>query len=243
MIETGGASYHQRVVARKVKTPPPPKRAVQAPSARTEQRDEGRRRKLIYVVAGSGLVMLAAVVGFFALAGGGSGGDSGGQQNALATIRAAGWTYQKAKDQGRNHMEQLPPGFQRNTVPGTSGPHSNQTAVYGIYTEQVPEINLVHNLEHGAVEIQYGPRVPQSSIDEITSFYNEDPSGLVVAPNPSLGDQIALTSWTNIAKGKRFDRKVFDAFLDGFGFKGPESCKSSVDQGCFRRSNMPPGSQ
>jgi hypothetical protein len=34
---------------------------------------------------------------------------------------------------------------------------------------------------------------------------------------------------------------VFDAFVDNFGFRGPESCKSSLQQGCWRRSNMQPG--
>ena len=227
-------------MARKVRTPPPPRRTVQAPKLRTTQRDEGRNKKILYAIGASGFLMLAVVLGFLLLAGG---SDSKGQQDAIATIRGAGWTYRHTKSQGRTHVPQLAPGFKYNTVPATSGPHSNQTAVYGIYDQPVPEIHLVHNLEHGAVEIQYGPDVPQDSVTKIVEFYNQDPNGLIVAPNPRLGDQIALTSWTNIAEGKTFDEKVFDTFVDAFGFKGPESCRSSIEQGCFRRSNMAPGNQ
>ena len=228
-------------MARKVRTPPPPRRTVQAPKLRTAQRDEGRNRKILYAIGASGFVMLAAVAGFLLLAGGSD--DSQGQEDAIATIRAAGWTYQHPKSQGRTHVPQLAPGFKYNSVPATSGPHSNQTAVYGIYDQPIPQIHLVHNLEHGAVEIQYGPDVSESDVQKITEFYNKDPNGLIVAPNPNLRDQIALTAWTQVAKGKGFNENVFETFVDAFGFKGPESCKSSIDQGCFRRSNMAPGNQ
>ena len=58
-------------------------------------------------------------------------------------------------------------------------------------------------------------------------YYNQDPRGLIMAPDDRLGDQIALTAWTNIAKGKTFDEEVFDTFVDEFGFRGPESCKTT----------------
>lgn len=185
--------------------------------------------------------MLGVVAAFFLLVG--NDDDGKAEQNAAATIRAAGWTYQHPKSQGRDHVPQLAPNFKYNSVPATSGQHSNQTVVYGPYDQPVSEINYVHNLEHGAVGIQYGPDVPEPTVTRILEYYNAEPAGLIVAPNPALDDQIALTSWTHIAKGKTFDENVFDTFIDAFGFKGPESCKNSIEQGCFRRSNMEPGNQ
>jgi hypothetical protein len=228
-------------MARKVKTPPPPRRAVQAPKLRTAPRDDARNRKLLYVIAASGFVMLALVFGFFLLAGGED--DAEQAQGAVATIREAGWTYQKARDQGRDHVPVFTDKFKYNTVPGTSGEHSNQTVVYGVYDQPVSEINYVHNLEHGAVGMFYGPDVPDEQVARMQEYYNQDPNGLIMAPDNRLGDQIALTAWTHIAKGKTFTEDVADAFVNTFGFKGPESCKNDIEQGCFRRSNLEPGNQ
>jgi Protein of unknown function (DUF3105) len=185
--------------------------------------------------------MLAAVLAFLFLVD--RGDDQAESASAIATIRAAGWTYQRPKGQGRSHVPELAAGFKYNTVPATSGQHSNQTVVYGPYDQPISEINYVHNLEHGAVGIIYGEQVPEETVTRILEYYNADPNGLIVAPDPRLRDQIALTAWTHIAKGKTFDEDVFDAFIDEFGFKGPESCKNSIEQGCFRRSNLEPGNQ
>jgi Protein of unknown function (DUF3105) len=228
-------------MARKVKTPPPPRRAVQAPKQRATPRDDARNKKILYAIGASGFVMLALVVGFFALTGGGD--DAESAEGAVATIRAAGWTYQKTTSQGRTHVPELGAGFKYNTVPGTSGEHSNQTVVYGVYDQQVSEINYVHNLEHGAIGMFYGPDVPKESVAQMQEFYNQDPRGLIMAPDDRLGDQIALTAWTHIAKGKTFDEEVFDTFIEEFGFRGPESCKNDIEQGCFRRENLEPGNQ
>ena len=97
-------------MARKVKTPPPPRRAVQAPKVRTAPRDDARNRKILYAIGASGFLMLALVVGFLVLSGGG-GDDEGSEQGAVATIRGAGWTYEKAKDQGRTHVPVHTEGF------------------------------------------------------------------------------------------------------------------------------------
>ena len=185
--------------------------------------------------------MLAAVVAFLVLAG--RGDDEGDSTGAVATIRAAGWTYQHPKSQGRTHVPALPANFKYNTVPATSGQHSNQTVIYGPYDQPISEINYVHNLEHGAVGILYGDEVPEATVARLTEYYNEDPNGLILAPDPRLGDQIALTAWTHIAKGKTFNKDVFDTFVEEFGFRGPESCKNDIEQGCFRRSNLEVGNQ
>jgi len=228
-------------MARKVKTPPPPRRAVQAPKQRATPRDDTRNKKILYAIGASGFVMLALVIGIFALMG--SGDDTESAEGAIATIRDAGWTYQKTTSQGRTHVPELGADFKYNTVPATSGDHSNQTVVYGVYDQQVSEFNYVHNLEHGAIGMFYGPDVPEETVARMQEYYNQDPRGLIMAPDDRLGDQIALTAWTHIAKGKTFDEQVFDTFIEEFGFAGPESCKNDIEQGCFRRENLEPGNQ
>ena len=196
---------------------------------------------ILYTLGASGFVILAIVVAAFTLTGGGGGDSASSAQNAIAALRQAGCTYQNPKSQGRDHVQELPAGFKPNSVPRSSGPHSNQTIIYGSYTDSVPELNAVHNLEHGAVIIWYGPDVPESTISQINDFYNQEPNGLIVSMHPQLGDEIALVAWTHVARCPRFDENAASRFVDTFGFRGPESCKNDIEQGCFRRENMTPG--
>lgn len=85
---------------------------------------------LLYVLGGSGFVILAIVVAAFMFAGG---SDDGGStaRNAVAALEQAGCTYQNPKSQGREHTEDLPADFKPNSTPRSSGPHSNQTIIYG----------------------------------------------------------------------------------------------------------------
>jgi hypothetical protein len=197
---------------------------------------------ILYALGGSGFVMVAAVLGFFLLVG--SGGDDGAAPGPAA-LREAGCTFRTApalpnlrhKGQQLQHVEALPPGFRYNTNPPSSGIHTGQTVIYGIYDQPVPAISSVHNLEHGGVVIRYGPRVSAETISQIGEFYEDNPNGLVVAPMPGLGNDIALTAWTfdqgrqdeqnyegegRLAKCKRFDEDGFQAFVDEYRGKGPE---------------------
>jgi hypothetical protein len=194
---------------------------------------------LLYGLGASGFIILGIVVAAFAFSG--SGDSESSARNAVAALREAGCTYQNPRSQGRDHVEALPANFKPNSTPRSSGPHSNQTIIYGAYTDTVPELNAVHNLEHGAVIIWYGPEVPQSTIDQINDFYQADPNGLIVARHPELGDEIALVAWTHVARCPRWDENAANRFIERFGFRGPESCKNDIEQGCFRKENLEPG--
>jgi hypothetical protein len=152
----------------------------------------------------------------------------------------------KLASQGSNHVEKLPKEYKPNAFPRTTGPHHAQTVIFGEYTESVPQLNLVHNLEHGGVAVQYGPGVSARTIQQLQEWYRTDPRGLILAPLPDveqaapLRNKIALTAWTAdledesdpnseivrqegvLAICSRFDRGAFDEFLDDYRAKGPE---------------------
>ena len=98
--------------------------------------------------------------------------------------------------QRAGHVTELPKGFRYNSSPATSGPHDAQWVIWNVYDSPVPEINLVHNLEHGGIAVQYGSQVPKATVDQIVAWYSDDPNAMVVAPLPALGKRIALTAWT-----------------------------------------------
>jgi hypothetical protein len=149
-----------------------------------------------------------------------------------SALRAAGCSLTTARSQGRRHVTSLPRGFRYHTVPPTSGPHSPRPAIWKAYDKPVPELSLLHNLEHGGVVVQYGSRVPRSTVAGILAWYEGSPNGLVVAPLPRLGGEVALTAWTHLATCSTFRAQAFDAFRDRYRYQGPERIPpSSLRQG------------
>jgi hypothetical protein len=213
---------------------------VQVPKVRTAPRDPRRNRTALLAVAGSALLIAAAVLGFILLS---NGGDAA--TDVRTKFRDLGGSFQtlpaapnlRYKGQPIRHVPAMPPGYRYNSNPPSSGIHTDQTVIYGIYDEPVAAISSVHNLEHGAVVIRYGPDVPQSDVAQLREFYLDDPNGLVVAPMPGLGKTIALTAWTfdksresdrtyqgegRLATSPRFDEDAFNAFVDAYRGHGPE---------------------
>lgn len=194
--------------------------------------------------------MLAGVAGgaaYFAL----SGDDAG------ATAASGACKVQTLKGQGQGHVEKLAADFKPNSYPRVTGPHSGQTAVFGEYDDPVPEINLVHNLEHGAVVVRWGPGISEETENAIRAWYRTDARGLIIAPLPEneqsekLRGKITLAAWVatlededdprsditkqegKLAVCSEFDEDAFNQFADDFGFKGPER---------FERDDLQPGS-
>ena len=171
----------------------------------------------------------------------------GGSEKAETVLQGAGCTLNTYPGQGQRHVTELPRGFKYNSFPPTSGPHHQQQAPLDVYEQPVEQIRLVHNLEHGAVVIQYGRGIPRSEVDAMVEWYRSNPNGLLIAPLPALNNRISLAAWTaefdetgarvvseqgHLAKCPRFDEAAFDAFVDEYGFRGPERAT---------REQLPPG--
>ena len=224
-------------MARKDRAPDPPKRRPQAPQRRSTPAgpaEAATRRRLLYILAGAALVALAIALGVVFLGGGGEDGD----EKLAASLRAAGCTLQTVPAAVGDHTAELDatkdPKW--NTNPPTSGPHYPVPAVYGEYDSPLKLAQVVHNLEHGAMFVLYGPDVPEATVARLREFYNEDTTGMLVAPLPSLDDKIALGAWTvpddfepggtngtaYLAKCSTFDEGAFANFRDELRFRGPE---------------------
>lgn len=174
----------------------------------------GRNTRLWLIGTGAVVVAVVVVIVLATVLGGGS---------DASAIAAAGCVQQTFPSQGRKHVEELPEGFEYNSFPATSGQHHPQPALWNVYTEPIDQIHTVHNLEHGGIVVQYGDEVPNATVAEIRQWYeNGDRSGILVAPLPELGDQVALTAWTVLATCPGFDEKAYDAFVDLHRYKGPE---------------------
>lgn len=192
-----------------------------------------RHRNALYALSGAGIVALVAVVVFTAL----RGPVVPAAKGAARVLVAAGCRYHHYPPLQRlpHYLTLHPsPPPRWNSFPPTSGRHYYLWVRWGDHRRPVPLIEEVHNLEHGGVVIQYGDTVPAADVARITAFWRADPNALLVAPLPRLGDEIALTAWTQWAECTRFDEAAFRAFRDAFRYHGPESPylpKSALDPG------------
>lgn len=219
-------------MAKKDRVPTPPKRPVQAPKAYHQERSP-RRTQLIFVIVAAAIVIAAAAVGIGFIM---SGDDS---SSAVGTTGSGDCTLQTFDALEARHVEELPDDYEYNSIPATSGLHNPTTAIWNLYDQPVPQINYVHNLEHGGVVVQYGSEVPAADIAALGDWYSKDTRGLIVAPldpdfeeeDPALADQIVATSWTHMLRCGSLDEEQLDDFIDNYrGPQGDAPEKFELDQ-------------
>jgi len=122
--------------------------------------------------------------------------------------------------------------------PPSAGAHYPLWAVWGFYRTPINPRQVVHNEEHGAVVIWWGPKVPSSTVNALQAFYNEKPAGMSGTPIAGLGNKIALTSWTSLpgtyyANGNygighvavcpRFEEHAFTVFRNAYRGHSPQA--------------------
>jgi hypothetical protein len=220
-------------VAKKDRVPTPPKRPVQAPKAYKAEHNP-RRTQLIFIVLAAVIIIVAAAVGIGFIMSSGGGDDGGGAVGDDGTCQLQTFEALEA-----SHVPELPEDYEYNSVPATSGLHNSQTAIWNLYDQPVPQINYVHNLEHGGLVIQYGSEVPQAEVDALADWYQQDTRGIVVAPlseemeeeDSALADKIVANSWTHMMRCTAFDESAFDEFSDDYrGPQGDAPEKFELDQ-------------
>jgi uncharacterized protein DUF3105 len=237
-------------VPKKARTPKPP--PVQAPRRRETPRTRTDRSAVPAWAWVAGGLVLAGIVAAVAIASLSGGGSSTSSSNVKALMTSAGCSYRDVKplppkNKVNYHADSptLTSKVRWSTSPPSGGGHYGAWAVWGFYREPVNPRQVVHNEEHGAVVIWWGPKVPASTVDKLESFYQEEPVSMLGTPYPALGKKIALTAWTgnpstyyrngdygmgHIAVCSRFDDKAFAAFRKGYRGKGPEGIPLSANE-------------
>lgn len=121
------------------------------------------------------------------------------------------------------------------TTPPVSGQHASQAASCGVYGEMIPNENMVHTLEHGAVGILYTPEVELDTIREIEELVRDNESHVFSEPFPGMETPVALVAWANLMRLDSYDEVAVKGFIDAFraGGQAPEgfqSCPLDQDQ-------------
>jgi hypothetical protein len=249
-------------------------RLRQAREEREATQTKAGKRRLVAVYAVAGVVGLAVVGGIVAViasSSGGGGGESHINQasgstngfkpderegtappavevaNLQKAAKQAGCTLRlKLKDEGHEHIAPTAETPNYKTNPPTSGPHAE--APYqeadGAYDEMPGEIFLVHSLEHGRLQIQYSPELPEEDQLALKGVYDTMYGGALFFPNTNMDYEVAATTWTNLIGCPKYKGAVtLDAIRDfgaetwgkyggepvnGFNIKGPTPLEPSA---------------
>jgi hypothetical protein len=173
--------------------------------------------------------------------------DRAGTEPAAATVTELDAAAKRAgcklrlglPDEGSEHIPKGsdPPEYKTN--PPTSGPHVDPPyqQADGAYAEMPPEIDFVHSLEHGRLEIQYAPDLPEAEQLALKGLYDTMYGATLLFPNERMPYEVAATTWTNLlgcptykgaatldairAFGKETWGKYGGESVEAFTFTGP----------------------
>lgn len=137
----------------------------------------------------------------------------------------------------REHIESGTPGSNYNSDPPTSGPHWPNDANKGIYDKELPDKQLIHNLEHGFIWISYQPGnadlqsstssagikgATQEEVNQLKSIVEKDGWKIVMEPRAKDQAKIVLAAWGRVLKLDGFDQKRVKDFISSYRNRGPE---------------------
>lgn len=128
-------------------------------------------------------------------------------------------------DNGRKHVSAKEYGSDE---PPTSGDHA-EALPWQVYDREVPDVNVIHNLEHGGVYVSYRPDIAKSDIEKLKGLFSRPysnasftPNKAIVAPRTTNKPPIVLSSWTRSLALESFDETtIIEYYLANVG-KSPE---------------------
>ena len=149
------------------------------------------------------------------------------------------------KEEGHNHIPPTAATPEYKTNPPTSGNHVEPPyqQADGAYSEMPQEIDFVHSLEHGRLEIQYSPKLPESAQLELIGLYDSMYGATLIFPNENMPYEVAATAWRNLIGCNEYKGAItLDAIRDfgkltwghgrepaeGFPFTGPTPAEPTV---------------
>jgi hypothetical protein len=220
-------------------------RLRQARQERESSQHKADRRRLYAVYGVAGLIGILVVAGIVALIAGSGGGDSGeshinltsGSSNGVKPDNRGGTaprpvkvtSLQQAakkagcvlrlnlKEEGHTHIPPTAPTPDYKTNPPTSGNHVEPPyqQADGAYSEMPGEIFFVHSLEHGRLEIQYSPELPEEDQLALKGLYDTMYKGALLFPNENMDYEVAATTWRNLMGCPKYKGAItLDAIRD-----------------------------
>jgi hypothetical protein len=136
-------------------------------------------------------------------------------------------------NEGNTHFSNLDKVVKYKTNPPTSGDHyasvenGSGAAADGAFLNTPNWNRLVHALEHGRVEIQYSPDLPEEDQLALKGIFDTSGGvGVDLFPNPDMPYAVAATAWTQLVGCDEYKGDatldVIRDFRDQYLGRGPE---------------------
>lgn len=190
---------------------------------RREQERASKKQQRQMLLIGGGVVAAAVVIALIVMASGVLNSPAPAAQAAQVAGTVTCSAVQTFPEQSRDHIRQNQPHPEYSSNPPTSGWHWDTPQDWGIYTNQQFQEQLVHNLEHGGIVVQYN-NLPPADVQRLTDLVRRDAYHMVLAPYPGLppGVKVATTAWMHLQTCDGVDENAIRAFINAFRDKGPE---------------------
>lgn len=122
---------------------------------------------------------------------------------------------------GRDHIQNGAEHPAYNSNPPTSGWHYVQPAEWGVYQNELPDEQLIHNLEHGGIWISYKD-VDEKTRSDLEAIGKKYSGSVVITPRSANDAKITLASWGRLEKFDSFNEKKITDFIKVNKNKSPE---------------------
>ena len=180
-----------------------------------------QRQQLIYIGGGAVVLAVIVIVAVLVFAGGGGPSFASLEKNKTCTVKSfpnegQGHTYKGKLIQPTDIVPYK-------TDPATSGHHYQVPAPWGVYTEPIPAVIRVHNLEHGGIEVLYGDKVSAADRAQAEKDVRSDWKLMLMAPYPKLGAKIYYVAWQHWIACTGYQKTALDEAQKRWRDKGPES--------------------
>lgn len=128
---------------------------------------------------------------------------------------------QSFSSQGQAHIAAGAAHPEYNSNPPTSGWHYAQPANWGVYQNELPDEQIIHNLEHGGIWISYKD-VDADTLSKIENVAKRNSNKLIVTPRAKNNTAIALVSWGRRMELDSFDEQIIVDFIKSNKNNSPE---------------------
>lgn len=103
----------------------------------------------------------------------------------------------------------------------TSGEHYVEPAKWIVYQEELPDEQLIHNLEHGGIWISYRD-IDQDTKLKLEGLTRKNFGSVVMAPRAKNDAKIIFASWGRLEKFESFDETAMKLFIQANKNRSPE---------------------
>ena len=117
-----------------------------------------------------------------------------------------------------------------NSDPPSSGDHFQSPALKGFYEEELPDGNLIHNLEHGYIWVAYRPDLPADQVQKLKGLFSSpfsnpefEPSKAIVTRRSNNPVPISIVAWRWTMNLDNYDEEKLMQFYLQHVSKSPEA--------------------